>query len=68
MIKDLIVKEIERSPQSRYEICKATGIKESVLSRLVSGERGISLKAAEILLEYFGYKIVKKTKLKRSKK
>ena len=67
MIIDLIKNEIKKSPVSRYAISQSTGVKESVLSRLMSGERGLSLHTAETLMKYFGYE-VKKSKLKGRRK
>ena len=52
-IKKVIIDEIKRMPISRYRLSKETGINESILSRLVRGEKGLTLENAEKLLEYF---------------
>ena len=53
-IKKVIIDEIKRMPISRYRLSKETGINESILSRLVRGEKGLTLENAEKLLKYFG--------------
>lgn len=60
MIEKMLRKEIEKSPLSRYAISKETGIGQDVLSRFMVGERGLSLKVAETLLNYFGYTVSKR--------
>ena len=40
------------SGESEYAIGKATGVSQSVLSRFVNGERGISLETAAKLCSY----------------
>jgi transcriptional regulator with XRE-family HTH domain len=40
---------IRKGNKSRYRLAQATGIAESALSRLMSGERGLSIEAAERL-------------------
>ena len=52
-IKKVIIDEIKRMPITRYRLSKETGINESILSRLVRGEKGLTLENAEKLLEYF---------------
>ena len=51
---------IEDSGETRYAIAKATGIDQSVLSRFVNGERGLSMNAIDILGGYLGLEIVRK--------
>ena len=56
---------IERSGLSRYRIAQETGISESQLSRLMSGDAGLSFPKLEMLLDYLGFEIqvqVKKRK------
>lgn len=48
------------NPVSRFEISRQTGIEESALSRFMTGERGLSMKALDALFEYFGLEITKK--------
>ncbi|MES1213409.1 MAG: helix-turn-helix domain-containing protein [Singulisphaera sp.] len=43
---------IVESGESEYAIGKATGVSQSVLSRFVNGERGISLETAAKLCRY----------------
>lgn len=43
--------------QTRYAISKATGIDESVLCRLMSGERFLSPSALDTLAEYLGLEL-----------
>lgn len=56
---------IEASGQTRYRIAKESGIAESVLSRLMSGERGLSIEGMERLAEYLGLEIVIRPKGRR---
>ena len=51
---------IEDSGETRYAIAKATGIDQSVLSRFVNGERGLSLDAIDTLGDYLKLEIVRK--------
>ena len=44
--------------QTRYAICKATGIGQDVLSRFIHGERGLSMEVLDTLGEYLGLRIV----------
>ena len=56
---------IELSGLSRYRIAQETGISESQLSRLMSGDAGLSFPKLEMLLDYLGFEIqvqVKKRK------
>ncbi len=63
-IVDQIVDAIERSGESRYAISKATGISQSVLSRLVNGERALSMESADILADYLRLSFQKSTRRK----
>lgn len=49
---------IDRSEKSRYRIAQDTGIAESVLSRLMSGERGLSIESLELLADYLELEII----------
>ncbi len=69
-ILDEIRRAIRRSPKTRYRLWKETGIPESQLSRLMTGEKGLSFDSLERLAEALGLEIViqpKKT-AKRLKK
>jgi len=59
-IEKTLLDELERMPISRYQLARETGIQESALSRFVYGERSLSLKAAQVLLNHFGYELKKK--------
>lgn len=48
---------IEKSGQSRYAIWRATGIPQQQLSRLMSGQSGLSLDSLERLLQHLGHEI-----------
>lgn len=60
-LKDSIIK----SGFTRYRIGIDTGIEASALSRFISGERGLSMKAIDRLLEYLGLEVVEKSKRKK---
>lgn len=53
MIVERIAEAIERSPKSRYQISKDTGIDNAVLCRIVTGG-SCSIETANILCKYFG--------------
>ena len=56
---------IEASGKTRYRIAQESGIAESMLSRLMSGERGLSIDALETLADYLGLEIVMRPKRRR---
>ncbi len=60
---DKLVKAIEQSGQSRYQIYKDTGIDQSVLHKIMNGG-GCSIQTLEILCEYLGLELVAKKKKK----
>ena len=64
---DAICDAIEASDKTRYRIAKDTGISQGHLSRLMSGERGVSVAALEQLAEYLDLEIVIRPK-RRSRK
>jgi len=47
---------------SRYRISKESGVAASQLSRLVNGERGLSIEAMERVAEVLGFEIVLRRK------
>ena len=59
-ILETILKEIERSPKSRAEISRDTGITEGQLHRIVAKGQSLYCQTADTLLGYFGYSLVKK--------
>ena len=66
-ILDAICDAIEASDKTRYRIAKDTGISQTQLSRLMSGERGLSIDALERLVDYLGLEIVIRPKRRRRK-
>jgi len=52
MIIETIKKQIEKRGLSRYRISQETGVDQATLSRLIQGKT-ITVKTADILLEYF---------------
>jgi plasmid maintenance system antidote protein VapI len=48
---------IDGSGESRYSIAKETRISQSQLCKLMAGTAGLSIEAAERLLDHFGYEI-----------
>ena len=56
-ILDAICEAIEASDKTRYRIAKDTGISQAHLSRLMSGERGLSIDTLERLADYLGLEI-----------
>lgn len=65
---EVIRTAIRTSGQTRYRIAKATGVAQSQLSRLMSGEAGLSVQNVERLAEYLGLEIVIRPKRGRTPK
>ena len=57
-LSEQVREAVEASGLSRYRIAKETGLYEATLSRFMSGERGLTLKALDVLAEYLGLEIV----------
>ena len=57
-LTDAIAQAITDSDETPAEIARGSGIAKSQLSRLLSGERGLSADAIERLAEYLGLEIV----------
>ena len=57
-ISDQLRRVILDCGQTRYAICKATGIGQDVLSRFIHGERGLSMEVLDTLGDYLGLRIV----------
>ena len=66
-ILDAICDAIEASDKTRYRIAKDTGISQTQLSRLMSGERGLSIDALERLADYLELEITIRPKQRRRK-
>ena len=52
-----IIDAMKASGQSRYAIAKGSGVSSSQLSRLVSGERGLTIATIEQLANYLRVRI-----------
>ncbi len=65
---DVMRKAVKASDKTCYRIAKDTGISPSQLSRLMSGERGLSTETLECLTEYLGLEIVIRPKRRRKGK
>jgi len=66
-ILDEIRRAIKVSEKTRYRLSKETSIPESQLSRLMTGEKGLSFEALERLVEALGLEIVIQQKKTRKK-
>ena len=61
-LSDQVRRAIEDSGETRYQIAKKTGLDDSALCRFMSGERGLSTKALDIVAEYLELSIVSSRK------
>jgi len=61
-MSDQIRAAIDSCGVTRYRISKETGIAESALSRFMAGERGLSMKALDVLADYLGLDVVMRRK------
>ncbi len=64
---DAVCGAIETSGKTRYRIAVDTGISQTQLCRLMTGERGLSVGALEMLVDYLGLEIVMRPKRRRRK-
>jgi transcriptional regulator with XRE-family HTH domain len=64
---DEIRRAVETSGKTRYRIAKESGVSAGQLSRLVNGERGMTVETIERLAEYLGLKISIQPKNKTKK-
>ena len=55
---DQIRQAVEASGQSRYRICKDTGIDQAVLSRFMAGKVGLSMATLDALADVLNLRIV----------
>ena len=67
-ILDAIRGAIEASGKTRYRIAQESGVAESALSRLMSGERGLSIDALERLAEDLELEITIRPKRRQRRK
>jgi transcriptional regulator with XRE-family HTH domain len=56
-LSDQIRRAIDASGLSRYRICKETGILQSVMSRFMSGQGGLSTERLDDLADLLGLNI-----------
>lgn len=54
---DAIRRAVEASGKTRYRIAKESGVSAGQLSRLVNGERGMTVDTIERLADYLGLRI-----------
>jgi hypothetical protein len=59
-VSDQIRAAIDAAGVTRYRISKDTGISESMLSRFMSGSRGLSMEALDTLGEYLDLEVVRR--------
>lgn len=64
---DEIRRAVEASGKTRYRIAKESGVLAGQLSRLVNGERGMTVDTIERLADYLGLKITIEPKNKTKK-
>lgn len=64
---DEIRRAVDTSGKTRYRIAKESGVSAGQLSRLVNGERGMTVETIERLAEYLGLKISIQPKNKTKK-
>ena len=64
---DAIRRAVEASGKTRYRIAKESGVSGGQLSRLVSGERGMTVDTIERLADYLGLRITIEPKGKTTK-
>jgi transcriptional regulator with XRE-family HTH domain len=56
-LTDAIRRAVETSGKTRYRIAKESGVSAGQLSRLVNGERGMTVDTIERLADYLGLRI-----------
>ena len=61
MIMEKVVKAIENSGKTRYQIWKDTRVSQTVLHRIINGGT-CSIETLDILCDYFGLELVEKKK------
>lgn len=57
-VSETLRRAVEQSGMSRYVIAKETGIAQSMLSRFVTGRRGLSLDAVDRLAAFLKLELV----------
>jgi hypothetical protein len=64
MIMEKIVKAIEKSGKTRYQIWQDTGVSQTILHRIVNGGTA-SIETLDILCKYFGLELLDKKSNKK---
>ena len=67
-LNETIAEAIRASEETPYAIAKGAGVARSQLSRLLSGERGLSADTIERLADYLGLRITIEPKSKSNRK
>ncbi|MGD0596780.1 MAG: helix-turn-helix transcriptional regulator [Sedimentisphaerales bacterium] len=67
-ILDEIRKAIKASGKSRYRLSKDTSIPQSQLSRLMTGEKALSIESLEKLIKALGLEIIIRPKTTKKRK
>ena len=62
---DSIRRAVKASGKTRYRIAKESGVSAGQLSRLASGERGMTVDTIERLADYLGLEVVIRPKRAR---
>jgi transcriptional regulator with XRE-family HTH domain len=57
-VSEQLRQAIANAPMNRHQIAEKTGIADSVLSRFVRGERGLTLESVDKLAAYFGLELL----------
>ena len=57
-LSEQVRQAIETCGRTRYRLSKETGISQSMLSRFMAGDRGLSMAALDVLAENLGLQIV----------
>jgi transcriptional regulator with XRE-family HTH domain len=64
---DAIRRAVENCDKTQYRIAKESGVSSGQLSRLVRGERGMTVDTIERLADYLGLRITIEPKAKTTK-
>jgi transcriptional regulator with XRE-family HTH domain len=66
-LSDQVRQAIRGADCTRYAMAKATGIDQAVLSKFLTGERGMSLESLDKLAEFLNLQITVRKPRKRGK-
>ena len=59
---DQLRKAVRRADMTRYAMSKQTGISQSILSRFVRGDAGLSMQSVDLLVECLDLELVSRKK------